>query len=516
MSYQPYDRNPSGIVFFGTAATDQVFESNANFAYDVGNDRLSVGHISVNDGGYVGSDSFPNLLQLNANGTAQFASGLVIVGDLTVQGNTVTLDTATLQVEDNVILLNKNVTGTPALDAGLEIERGDLSNVKLLWDEGNDYWSFTNNGTNYYPIGVARSGLAYDTAVGSKHFFDVVGGTGISVGSNGVNVNITTLSDLTTAANDDILLIYDADVATHKKITRSNLLSGLGGGTMSQFYLRDEDGTELTIDNNKYVQIIGDAGIKTDWTDVSTGNTSDPYDLTISFDLQSLSTVALASGDSFLVLDSDNSTHQRSTVTQLGTYLAGTNVTAGSDGKLSVSSVTIESVIFDASNFVDSTTVDFTVTAGASVTAIVKNNSISESHLTTSVAGNGLAGGNGTALSVNVDNSTIEINSDTLRVKDSGITEAKRLRSVDSTFSNNDTISSDINLVTGGAGGITVKLPAPVSGKMVIVKKIDSGAGNVIVSRNNTESLDGAQSKTLYYQYETLTFVSDGTNWFIV
>lgn len=40
-------------------------------------------------------------------------------------------------------------------------------------------------------------------------------------------------------------------------------------------------------------------------------------------------------------------------------------------------------------------------------------------------AGSGLAGGAGNALSVNVDNSTIEIDSDSLRVKDGGITLAK-------------------------------------------------------------------------------------------
>lgn len=51
--------------------------------------------------------------------------------------------------------------------------------------------------------------------------------------------------------------------------------------------------------------------------------------------------------------------------------------------------------------------------------------SVDENKLTTSVAGNGLAGGAGTALSVNVDASTIEISSDTLRVKDAGITAAK-------------------------------------------------------------------------------------------
>ena len=41
-----------------------------------------------------------------------------------------------------------------------------------------------------------------------------------------------------------------------------------------------------------------------------------------------------------------------------------------------------------------------------------------------SVAGNGLAGGAGSALSVNVDDSSLEINSDSLRVKASGITSA--------------------------------------------------------------------------------------------
>lgn len=49
----------------------------------------------------------------------------------------------------------------------------------------------------------------------------------------------------------------------------------------------------------------------------------------------------------------------------------------------------------------DSATVDFTYTDGTpEITAIVKTNSISESHLTASVAGDGLTGGNGTALAV--------------------------------------------------------------------------------------------------------------------
>ena len=49
---------------------------------------------------------------------------------------------------------------------------------------------------------------------------------------------------------------------------------------------------------------------------------------------------------------------------------------------------------------------------------------ITETQLATSVAGDGLAGGGGSALSVNVDDSSIEIDSDSLRVKASGVTNA--------------------------------------------------------------------------------------------
>jgi hypothetical protein len=53
----------------------------------------------------------------------------------------------------------------------------------------------------------------------------------------------------------------------------------------------------------------------------------------------------------------------------------------------------------------------------------VKSAGITETHLNPTVAGAGLAGGNGTPLSVNVDDSTVEVNVDTLRVKALGITD---------------------------------------------------------------------------------------------
>lgn len=64
--------------------------------------------------------------------------------------------------------------------------------------------------------------------------------------------------------------------------------------------------------------------------------------------------------------------------------------------------------------------------ADASVNgAKIVSGAVGPSEVAASLAGNGLTGGGGSALSVNVDGSTLEINSDTLRLKDNGITTSK-------------------------------------------------------------------------------------------
>lgn len=70
--------------------------------------------------------------------------------------------------------------------------------------------------------------------------------------------------------------------------------------------------------------------------------------------------------------------------------------------------------------------VDGTITGEVGVTQI-----------STSIAGSGLSGGGGSALAVNVDASTIEINSDTLRLKDGGTTEAKLATAVQNKLGQN-------------------------------------------------------------------------------
>ena len=78
---------------------------------------------------------------------------LTVTGDLTVSGSTTYLNTATLQVEDNKVVLNSNATGTPTVDAGIEIERGDFPNAELFWDESEGKWT-SNNGSASYALSL--------------------------------------------------------------------------------------------------------------------------------------------------------------------------------------------------------------------------------------------------------------------------------------------------------------------------------------------------------------------------
>ena len=80
--------------------------------------------------------------------TVTTSGDLTVTGNLTVSGTTTTVNTATLDVEDNIITLNKNQTGTPltSLRSGIEVERGDTANAILQFNENTDKFEFSVDG----------------------------------------------------------------------------------------------------------------------------------------------------------------------------------------------------------------------------------------------------------------------------------------------------------------------------------------------------------------------------------
>lgn len=414
MSYKPHtEQVPSGVLYFGDPAGDKMLKAESTFVYDDGNDRLSVGKITT-------------------------TSDVIIGGDLTVSGTTTTVNTETVTIADNKIVLNSNYTGTtPSEDGGIIVNRGSLTSPathsEFIWSEGNDLWEFKYGNT----------GDQYSV---KEH---VIGGTALSNTDSGylrtISLDISSLSTATASASDSDFLIVDQGSGP-EKITRGNLISGLGAGSVTSIAIAGTDGIDV------------DSG-----SPISTNGT-------ITLGLSNIANDKLA--NSKIVLAADSGTAE-------DVDLGETLTIAGGAGLNTVVSAT------------DTVTV-----------------------------------------SVNVDDATIEVSSNAdneLKIVDGGVgttqlanasvTEAKLSRTVDDSFTTGDTISSDINLVTTGASNITLTLPSPASGQIVTVKKIDSGAGEVIISGDGSDTIDGAGSKRLYYQYESLTCVAktgSPNEWYII
>ena len=126
---------------------------------------------------------------------------IIISGNLTVNGTTTQVNTETLTVDDNIIVLNNNESGTPSEDAGIEIERGTSTNVKLQWDESADVWQFTNDGSTYYSVPTTaniRTAMGVSDA-GGLGSFTYTSGTGVYEYTGPSNADITGLISVTDA-----------------------------------------------------------------------------------------------------------------------------------------------------------------------------------------------------------------------------------------------------------------------------------------------------------------------------
>jgi hypothetical protein len=79
-------------------------------------------------------------------------NNLTVGGNLNVTGTINSVNTTQVNIVDNKVNLNTDFTGTPVADAGIRVERGAEADVEVLWNETNDNWTVTNDGTNYHAI----------------------------------------------------------------------------------------------------------------------------------------------------------------------------------------------------------------------------------------------------------------------------------------------------------------------------------------------------------------------------
>ena len=97
-------------------------------------------------------------------------NNLTVGGNLNVTGTINSVNTTQVNIVDNKINLNTDFTGTPTVDAGVRVERGTSADVEVLWNETNDNWTLTNDGSNYHAI-VRKWSSDITTTVSAPYTF---------------------------------------------------------------------------------------------------------------------------------------------------------------------------------------------------------------------------------------------------------------------------------------------------------------------------------------------------------
>ena len=128
-----------------------------------------------------------------------YGSNLTVSGDLTVSGTTTSISTTNTRVEDAVLALSAEASGTASVDAGLLINRGSDDNYAFLWDESEDEFILAN--------------------------------VGAEAGNTNGNIVIASYADLK-AGQIDMATLAIGGVAVSSTATELNLVDGSGAGTV--------------------------------------------------------------------------------------------------------------------------------------------------------------------------------------------------------------------------------------------------------------------------------------------
>ena len=327
-----------------------------------------------------------------------YGSNLTVTGNLTVNGSSTTVNSTTVTVDDPMLLLAPDATGSGALDLGFIGERGDDTNIAFVWDESDDEFAvaFTSSAdssttvtiTDYADLRVG--GLAADDNVTIGGTLGVTGAVTLSDDISAVN--ITASGTLTVAGAADF----------NGAVTMGNLTidatSTVSMGSNKVTNVADPT-TDQDAATKAYVDAVASSGFTiTDSTASSVISGGD----TLTFSGTANETTVTVSGDSITIGMADNIDIAGTLDVTSATTLDSTLNVAGNttlSGTLGVTGATTLSSTLDVSgatgidgNF-DINTTKFTVASASGNTAVAGTLSVTGQSTLSSAAVSDLTSG---------------------------------------------------------------------------------------------------------------------------
>lgn len=179
----------------------------------------------------------------NGTGGVKVNDNLTVTGDLIIQGTTGNLSVTSLVVQDNIIDISAETTGSPSANAGLRVIRGDDPSVQFRWNEVSDVWQITNDGTAY--LDIVGKDSAGNVSVGNLTVTGVINGA------------VSSAATVTTNAQPNI-----TSVGTLSSVTVSGLITATAGG-IKVGNIQDTSGTNTIQVSSGTTGIIGNLNVGT-------------------------------------------------------------------------------------------------------------------------------------------------------------------------------------------------------------------------------------------------------------
>lgn len=208
----------SGLTGGGDITTSRTFNVGQGVGITVASDDIAVAGAAT---------LTPNFLT-KWNGASFVNSSIIddgstvaINADLTVNGTVTYVNSNTVEIGDNIILLNRDEAGTPSQNGGIEIERGTSANVSFIWNETSDYWStidqpfhigsilgaggaYSGNAYLVSDGGVVKSLTAAELAADVATGFTFTEGNGIDISGSGT-ANVTISAETASTTNQGVV-----------------------------------------------------------------------------------------------------------------------------------------------------------------------------------------------------------------------------------------------------------------------------------------------------------------------